>query len=213
MIKVTFTYNKDKDIWCLLSKGKSSNNAQTPTKVYGELVEMYGDTPTREETSTFIDLYMQRREIDVAGFAEACEKDWKLVEGAYHEKAEAVFGVTLTDDFIAYLTVNTRCPYSIENKHFFVSVFSTSACRTAMHELWHFYTWQKFGSDVEAQLGKQKYNDIKESLTVLLNSECADLLPEGITDDGYPQHAEMREKVASVWKETRDISKVWEACI
>ena len=78
-----------------------------------------------------------------------------------------------------------------------------------MHELWHFYTWQRFGSDYETRLGKQKYNDIKEALTVLLNIECADLFPEGMTDNGYPQHKELREKIVGIWKDTKDIEKVW----
>ena len=44
MKKINFTYNRQKDIWCLLNKGKSSNNSQSATKVYQELVSRYGDT-------------------------------------------------------------------------------------------------------------------------------------------------------------------------
>lgn len=124
-------------------------------------------------------------------------------------RAERVFGKTLSQDVTAYLTVNTRCPYNIENNYFFVSMLNASARKTIMHELWHFYTWQRFGSDYEVRFGKQKYNDIKEALTVLLNIKCADLLPEGVIDTGYPQHKELREKIVAIWKDTKDIEKVW----
>ena len=54
------------------------------------------------------------------------------------------------------------------------------------YNLWHFYTWYGLGADQEQKLGKQKYNDLKEALTVLLNVECKDLMPEGVSDGGYP---------------------------
>ena len=32
-MKLLYTYKKEEDVWCLLNKGKSSNNSPTPTKV------------------------------------------------------------------------------------------------------------------------------------------------------------------------------------
>lgn len=209
MAKISFTYDREKDVWCLLNKGKSSNNSQTATKVYEELVAAEGNDLTPEAVSKFIDAYIANKGIDIPALITKFENDWSAVADEYHIRAERVFGKMLPQDMTAYLTVNTRCPYSIENNHFFVSMVITSARRTIMHELWHFYTWQRFGSDYETRLGKQKYNDIKEALTVLLNIECADLLPEGVTDTGYPQHKELREKIAKVWKDMKDIEKVW----
>ncbi|MEY2640919.1 MAG: hypothetical protein RL150_312 [Candidatus Parcubacteria bacterium] len=79
-----------------------------------------------------------------------------------------------------------------------------------MHKLWHFYTWYAFGSTQEERLGKQKYNDLKEALTALLNVECRDLLPEGVADTGYPQHQELRQQILAYWetdKDTRNLLK------
>lgn len=209
MTEIDFTYNHEKDIWCLLNKGKSSNNSQTVTKVYQELVTACGENPTNQDASEFIRKYIEAKGIDTLKIGEEFQRDWILVADEYYKRAEKVFAASLPAKITAYLTVNTRCPYSIENKYFFVSLSNTSARRTIMHELWHFYTWEKFGADIEGKLGKQKYNDIKEALTVLLNIECADLLPEGVADTGYPQHQEMRTKIAEVWNETKDIEKVW----
>ena len=64
-----------------------------------------------------------------------------------------------------------------------------------MHELWHFYIWYKFGAEWTEKLGNQKYEDLKEALTVLLNAECNDLFPYGKEDAGYAQHKELREEI------------------
>jgi hypothetical protein len=78
-----------------------------------------------------------------------------------------------------------------------------------MHELWHFYTWHKFGESEQKRIGIKKYNDIKEALTVLLNTECKDLFPEGVEDAGYPQHQEMRSEIIKLWEQNPDIDFVW----
>ncbi len=79
-----------------------------------------------------------------------------------------------------------------------------------MHELWHFYTWYGLGIDQEEKLGKAKYNDLKEALSVLLNVECKDLMSEGKHDKGYPQHAELREQILHFWENEKDIRKLWD---
>lgn len=206
---VSITYNREKDVWCLLNKGRSSNNSQTATKVYEELVAAEGNDPTPETVSKFINTYIVDKAIDIRSLMAKFENDWSTITSEYQICAERVFGKTLPQDVTAYLTVNTRCPYSIENSYFFVSMLNTSARMTIMHELWHFYTWQRFGADYEARIGKQKYNDIKEALTVLLNIECVDLLPEGVTDTGYPQHKELRERILEIWRGSKDIETVW----
>lgn len=90
-----------------------------------------------------------------------------------------------------------------------MSVPGFSARRIAMHELWHFYTWYGLGVDQEERIGKQKYNDLKEALTVLLNVECKDLLSEGTIDAGYPQHKEIRENILQYWRKDRTINNLW----
>ena len=52
-MELNFQYSKEKDIWCILNKGKSSNNSQAPTKVYGLHVQSCGENPTAEDFSAF----------------------------------------------------------------------------------------------------------------------------------------------------------------
>ena len=208
-MKVTFQYNKERDMWCLKNKGKASNNDSNPTAVYQSLVARYGEEPTWEDISAFIDAYIAEKNINMEHYLAAYQAEWNAIADQYVQRAESIFGASLQEDVTAYLTINNRCPYNILQNYFFVSVPTRSASRTAMHELWHFYTWYSFGSEEENRLGKKKYNDLKESLTVLLNIECKDLMLEGVVDGGYPQHKEVRARVLDLWRHDRDIKKLW----
>lgn len=208
-MKVTFIYDKGKDILCLLNKGKSTNNQQSSTKQYELLVAKYGDNINVENTSTFIDGYISENEIDIQRKVDDFQKEWDSVSFEFQKRAELIFGVVLPHDVTAYLTINSRRPYSIEENYLYASVHSTQARATTMHELWHFYTWYGLGVDQEEKLGIQKYNDLKETLTVLLNVECSDLVPEGVVDVGYPQHQEIRKRVLEFWEKKRNIKGLW----
>ncbi|MBP9711498.1 MAG: hypothetical protein KBD55_00480 [Candidatus Pacebacteria bacterium] len=209
-MKLNFTYNKDKDIWCLLNKDKSSNNSQASTEQYQQLINKYGENPTAENTAIFVDEYITENNIDIEKYIKNFQKDWENISTVFQKNAEAIFNVSLPTDVIVYLTINSRCPYSIQDKFFYVSLQSSQATKTIMHELWHFYTWYGLGIYQEEKLGKQKYNDIKEALTVLLNVECKDLFPEGVIDIGYPQHQETRQLILNYWEKNKDIKRLWE---
>lgn len=208
-MQVNFTYDKDKDIWCLLNKGKSSNNSKNPTKQYEQLVTKYGENPSVEDVAFFVSEYIAENNIDIPKHIEIFRKEWGSISAEFKKRAETIFSTSLPGDVTAYLTVNSRCPYNIQDNFFYVSLQSSRVTRTIMHELWHFYTWYGLGAEQEEKLGKQKYNDLKEALTVLLNVECKDLLPEDVTDTGYPQHQEMREKILEYWKKDRNIVSLW----
>lgn len=208
-MKIIFDYNKEKDIGCILNFGKGSINSNSSTKTYNLLVSKYGENPTEGDTSNFIKEYISSKGIDVEKYRSSYQNDWDIISDEYQKISERIFKVSLPKDITAYLTLNDRCPYNIYNNLFFVTLTYNSTKSIVMHELWHFYTWYKFGVIWEEKLGKQKYNDIKESLTVLLNIECKDLFPENKKDIGYPQHQELREKIIKIWNETKDIDKLW----
>jgi hypothetical protein len=212
-MKITFDYNREKDVWCLLNKGKGSINSSTPTEVYKKLIDSSGENPSTEITSKFIDEYLTENEYKIQDFISEYENNFNTISKDYKKIALTVFNISLDHNITAYLTINSRCPYNIEENWFFVSIAKKSSNLTIMHELWHFYTWYKFGTKWEEKLGKEKYNDIKESLTVLLNVECKDLLSEGKEDIGYPQHKEMREEILKIWGEEKDIEKLWNKII
>lgn len=212
-MKVNFKYDKEKDIWCLLNKGKSSNNSKSPTSVYEQLVSMFGDNPSEENTSIFIDRFLSDNSIDVNERLEEYQRDWETVAQEFVMRAEKIFNITLPTDVTAYATVNNRCPYNFKENYFYISFSYPTVRKTIMHELWHFYTWHGLGTDQPEVLGDKKFNDLKESLTVLLNVECADLLPPGVEDTGYPQHQEMRKLILEYWEKDKNMKNLWEYLI
>ena len=211
-MKITFEYNRGNDIWCLLNKGPGSSNSSEPTKVYKQLVEEVGDTPNEEETSKFIDKYIKEGNYNIQTYIDNYQKKFDYISDEFIKIAERVFGVSLENDVTVYLTVNGRCPYNLKENYFFVTILDKpeySPNKIAMHELWHFYTWRRYGEDWIKKIGPKKYNDIKEALTVLLNIECKHLLSENSIDKGYPQHQELRDKLVELWKERQDIDYIW----
>lgn len=104
-MQVNFTYDKNKDIWCLLNKGKSSNNSQNPTKQYEQLVEKCGENPTAEATAVFVDEYIIENQIDIPKRVADFQKDWESVSADFQKRAEAIFDVSLPNDVTAYLTI------------------------------------------------------------------------------------------------------------
>lgn len=212
-MKLTFTYDKSRDIWGISHYGKGSNNSLSPTKVYEEIVAEYGETPSESDISEFIEKYCVQNNVQMDEYISLFQKEWNSVESDYHKRDKEIFGVTIPSDTVAYLTINNRCPYDIEKNLFFVSAPGYSSTKTAMHEFWHFYTWYKYGKEWERKIGLQKYNDIKEALTVLLNVEYKDLIPGGIEDWGYPQHKELRGKILQIWSKDRNMDALWNTLV
>ena len=209
IMKINFTYNKEKDSWCLLRVGPASQNSNFPTEVYKQLTDDMGENPSPEVTATFIDKYIKDNKYDVSKYTAKYQENFDKISDEFRKRAEKVFGVSLVDDITAYLTINRRCPYNFDENWFFVAISGNSLVEPiAMHELWHFYTFYKFGPAWE-DIGRKKYNDIKEALTVLLNVVCKDLFPKGTQDKGYPQHKELREKILEFWNKKQDINYVW----
>lgn len=209
-MKVEFKYNEDSDIDCLLDKGPGSNNQPgLQTKTYVELLKFTSDVKNVEKVREFVRKYVKKHELDLSSKAAQLQEKWNQISSEFEKRAEKVFDITINDTISAYLTITGRFPYNIEKKLFFVSVLRDNANSIAMHELWHFYTWHKFGQEEMDKLGYQKYNDLKEALTVLLNIECANLL-NGEIDNGYPQHQKLREKITGYWSKNKNINELWE---
>ncbi len=210
-MKVTFVYDPEKDAEILLKFGKGGSHSARPIEAYQALIATAGSEPTQADAKAFVATYPSQIGIDIPSRVREDQAEWDSVADAFTHRAEQVFGVALPHDVIAYLTVSGRCPYNINQNLYFVYMkYPHKARSTSMHELWHFYTWYRLGRIWEAKLGKARYEDLKESLTVLLNIECADLMPEGITDKGYSQHQELRAEIAKAWAATGDIEAVWQ---
>jgi len=209
-MKIKFIYDEDKDIECLLKKGPGSHNQPGQmTDTYRKLLSFAPEVGNKDKVKEFVRKYISENNIDVWELEGKLQNNWDSVAGEFERRAERIFGVKISDQITAYMTITGRYPYYIEdgNKCFYVPAQKENANATAMHELWHFFTWFKFGESEPAD--PQRYNDTKEALTVLLNIECSDLIP-GVEDRGYVQHVRLRDLAASEWTKSKDINKVWE---
>ena len=182
-------------------------NSKKPTKFQTSFSEKYGDNFEKEKVKTFIEEQDKINGFDANKEIVAVEERWKIAEPIFIERVEKIFGISYPAPIITvYLTHNERCTYNIRQNYFFVRIGSEFSNNTIMHELLHFYTWHAFGKKLlDEGLSKLAYNDVKESLTELLNLEFSDLL-NGKRDEGYPQNQEMRTKIREIWQVKKDIS-------
>ena len=164
----------------------------------------------KHKLNKFINEYIANNKINIAQDLEIIENKWNQVNKLFWLRAEKIFKTKLPNkQIIGYLTTNNICGYNIRDNCFFITLMSTSSNLIIMHELWHFFTWYSFGKNFKKNniISKEKYYDIKESLTEILNLEFKDLLG-GQIDKGYFPHQKIREKVKKLWIKHKNIKKV-----
>lgn len=210
MTKLTFSYDFDKDVENFL-RGTQAKNSSKPTKLQQAYIEKHGQTYSDEVVRNFIQSYIQESGFNAEETTSRVEDGWRSIEQEYLSRLENIFGIKYPAETIqVYITTNGRCTYRIEDGYFFVYAnpgASNTPNQVIMHELLHFYTWEAFHKELkELGVSDEKYNDMKESLTELLNIEFADLMA-GAHDDGYPQHAEIRQRIKMLWLSTKDIRR------
>jgi hypothetical protein len=202
-MKITFSYSLDRDVENFIKSAHSANNKK-PTKLQELYIEKFGKDFDSPKVKSFIESYNQENKIDFDVALAKIDAKWRTIRNEFIRRAEDIFGAYPSDIF-AYLSTNSRCTYNIDRNYFFVFVESKNTNAIIAHELWHFYTWHCLHVDlIKDGVSSGKYNDIKESLTELLNLECKDLL-EGHEDKGYPQHAAMREFIRKTWVKNNDL--------
>lgn len=208
-MRLRFKYDIDKDVENFIN-GSRSVNSSKPTTFHLLYAEKHGMTLEPAKARLFIEAYLSENKINPAKEVAEIERAWLAIADRFIERCELLFGLTYPREVVdVYLTTNNRCTYSIRDSYFFVRMRGyKQANSTIMHELIHFYTQEAFHDRLMARgLTGMQYNDIKESLTELLNVEFADLM-EGGRDDGYPQHAEMRKRLRELLIEGRSLSEV-----
>jgi hypothetical protein len=207
-MKLHFVYNLEKDIENFIN-GTRAVNSKKPTKFQIAFSEKYGDDFEAKKVKAYIEEQDKINDFDPNKEIVAIEQRWKIAEPIFIERAEKIFGISYPAPIITvYLTHNERCTYNIEQNYFFVRIGSEFSNNTIMHELLHFYTWHAFGKKLlDEGFSKLAYNDIKESLTELLNLEFSDLL-NGKPDTGYPQHQELRTQICEMWLEEKELTPI-----
>jgi hypothetical protein len=210
MTKVQFSYNVKMDADNFI-RAHHSLNRTDDSKLYSAFVREHPDTvPTVDTLQDFIKDYIAIEKIDIEAGLQASREYWYPVQAAYFQRVENIFKVSLPTEIItAYASINDRHGYNIDEGYFFISADRPEKNNfTIAHEIFHFYTWYQFAEPLKAEgLTLLQYNDIKESLTEILNIEFADLL-NGRHDNGYPQHQEMRHRINELQKKGKSLEDI-----
>lgn len=206
-MQLKFKYDLKKDTENFLKSFSSVNNKR-PTK----LQELYTKQIGKIDISK-VPIFLKNQGIDIPPKLKEIETGWKIIEPKIISRMEQLFGIQLPAEITAYLSTNSRCTYNIQGNYFFVYIDSERPDGIIAHELLHFYTWYAFHIDLESKrISKEKYNDIKESLTELLNTDFKDLLGE-YHDRGYSQHSKMRTKINKLRGEQRNVKEIIETLV
>lgn len=201
-MELSFKYDLEKDAENFI-KSFSSVNSKKPTKLQELYTKEIGDLDPVK-----VPVFLETQKIDISAKLKEIETGWKTIEKRALEKMESLFAISLPINITVYLSKNSRCTYNIKENYFFVYVTSKSPNAIIIHELFHFYTWHAFHDELVRQgITDQKYNDIKESLTEIMNIDFKDLL-DGYKDNGYPQHAAMRAQISVLRSENKSIKEI-----
>jgi len=147
-------------------------------------------------------------------FLKQVEEYWQEVGSKFTERFENLTGNKFSfDEVTVYLTTIQRCPYNYGEKWFMISFLEhpLSAVKIICHELMHFHFIDNNWNNIEKEIGKEKTDNLKEALTVLLNLEFKDLL--FFEDRGYEEHKKLREFIKIEWEKEKDYDKLIHKCI
>lgn len=209
-MNIIFKYDIDKDVENFVKSTKSVNSKE-PTKFFLLFLREFNNPTVVNELDVkkFVENYIKKNNVNTQEKTDELQKRWGDIEAESITRLERIFKIKYpSNEVTAYLTTNERCTYNTKENYFFVNLNNIQSNRTVIHELFHFYTWHAIHEELTSKgVTASQYNDIKESLTDLLNLEFKDLL-DGAIDRGYPQHQEIRAKIRDLWEFEKDINKL-----
>jgi len=181
------------------------------SKEYGKVNKMFknngfGDA-IEENIKHFIERFSKNYKIDFRQKLSNIKDDWLAIENDVKERMETIFKVGLDYSLDAYLTTNDLASYSYKDGRFFVFVLADNYNYYIIHELFHFYTNEKFKIKL-VKLPEASRYIVSESMTEILNLEFLDLI--GKLELGKPGHESYRIVVSDAWKKTKDIEQVFD---
>ncbi len=168
----------------------------------------------RAAISKEIDWYYSKKKAFLNTVADDINRAWGKIEKDFIRRIESVHQRPfIFKEIKGVLSSAGRFGYH-SGKWFATSMFQNKfkAMDTGMHEMMHFMFHTYYQKEcVKQGLTESQIWDVKESFTVLLNLEFADLRFD--KDCGYPQHKKIREAIEKSWIKHHDFDKAFEAAI
>jgi len=226
MNKVNFKYDLEKDAWSWVLIAKDKNLwgfswRDQIAHISDELLEKI-EKASFSSASKIVEEYIKndpgKEYKDKVMFLEmqALEKSWKLVEKEYFKVlAEITQKPIFFDKFDCYFTKGLMCPYNDKENWFMVSMWHSIpfSITTICHEIMHLQFLHYYKNYLKKQgLKKEQIEDLKESLTFLLNEpEFENIILSD--DNGYPNHQKLRKKLQKIWQNEKDFQKFLDLAI
>lgn len=224
MPKVTFHYNFKKDAWSwvLIVKDRKlwginwkDQVAFIPSKLLKQVIKK-----DRKTAEFLVCQYLishpkkQIRQLIIKEELKAIESSWKKIEKKFFKRLEVITQQPIfTNHFRCYFTSGFMCPYNEKENWFMVSMWRAvpSQITTVCHELLHFQFLHHYKKHCKIFLSKKQIENLKESLTFLLNTDFNDLLL--CEDFGYPDHKKFRQELKKIWQKEKNFKKFLSAAI
>ena len=226
MTQIAFGYDIKKDAWSwvLIAKAKSHWGRDIKSQVVhipDDLLKKILNNP-RPKAEAFVVEYLKNhprrkyREKVINEEIKALENIWRTKEIEYFKILEKVTQKLIyRKNFGAYYTSGFMCPYNIAQAWFMVSMWHNipfsigTICHEVMHLQFHYY-YEKWC--LEKGLSKDQFQDLKESLTFLLNEpEFENIILQN--ELGYPDHLKLRTQLKKLWQKEKNFELFLEKAI
>jgi len=226
MAKVNFDYNLKKDAWSwvLIAKDKDmwglnwrNQIAQIPDELL-EKIEKVSFSRAQKIVEDYIEKDSKKEYKNKVMYSEmqVLKKSWGMVEKKYFETLSKIMQRPIfTEKFSCYFTTGLVCPYNEKENWFMVSMWHSIpfSITTICHEIMHLQFLNYYKNYLTKRwLKKNQIEDLKESLTFLLNEEeFSDIIL--CDDSGYPEHGKLRKELKNIWLKNKDFQNLLDEAI
>ncbi len=221
MPKVTFSYDRHKDVWSWVRIAQDRDeswgtnwrkeNQHIPDFLLDKILKASKEDAIRMVEKHFsTSEYQQYKESIMSAEIDSLTNIWQTKEKEFFKILENISQKPIYQNvFPCYFTTGFMCPYKTNEKPnwFMVSIWKgipfwiTTICHEILH-LQFIYYWR---DEITAKIGKEKFEILKESLTFLLDEDEFDniILSE---DKGYPNHQALRKELSEFWQKNKNFN-------
>lgn len=213
---ITFVIDKDLDIknhFFALNAYKQIKNrgiSQAIEQSSENLLTLTSDEKIKVQIEKSIEQYYKQEE-KLQSLADDINNEWVKIEKDVIRKLEIIhkFPFPLVS-IKAVLSSANKWGYNWDERWFATSMFRNKflSIDTAIHELMHFMFYKYYESIcIGKELSKNQIWNIRESFSVLLNTEFAKFRFQEDGGKNSPTHIKLREIIKKSWENNRDFDK------
>jgi len=224
MSKVKFQYDFKKDAWSWVLMAKiqevwglnwKDQVAFIPDELLRKITKR-----RREPAESLVYNYLishpkkKIRQLVIKEELSGLEKSWRKIESKFFRRLKKIIGKPVfAREFKCYLTTGFMCPYDPEDNSFMVSMWHGVArsITTICHEILHLQFLHYYEKYCRKFISEKKLDNLKETLTFILNSDFSDLLL--YEDKGYPNHQKIRERLRKIWEKDKNFGRFLDKAI